>query len=430
VLSIATREMQELTSPPASSGVDLAPAVSPDGRLLAFRRGPQLLVADIAGDRKSVTPPRLVAPSPFGTGALAWMPDGKEIVFAAGSDLLRVDMSGHPPEPVPLVGQHAFMPVVSRPAAGNSIRLVYVQMISDPNIWRLELPAAGAATSAAPTIFSPSTRLDASPQFSPDGRRVAFQSLRSGSREIWVADADGGNLMRLTHWGRGAAGSPRWSPDGELIAFDANVDGGQWDIYTIPARGGTPHRVTFAQVEDSIPSFSEDGKFLYFTSERTGTFQIWKTPVSGGDATATQVTLDGGAVALESPSRQHLYYTKERSGTSSLWRMALPSGVPERVVEGVASRAFQVLDHGIYYLERDTTSVLPGMGALAGVGALRSDEGARLQFFDFSDGKSRTLAHLKGPVEIGLAVSRDGRKVAYTQVDDISSDLMMLENFR
>src|SRR6476619_3252166 len=104
------------------------------------------------------------------------MPDGKEIVYAAGHDLWRVDMSGHPPAQVPFVGQDAFMPVVSRPAAGGSIRLVYVKMISDPNIWRLELPTAGAATSAAPAIFSPSTRLDGSPQFSPDGRRVAFQS--------------------------------------------------------------------------------------------------------------------------------------------------------------------------------------------------------------------------------------------------------------
>jgi hypothetical protein len=135
-------------------------------------------------------------------------------------------------------------------------------------------------------------------------------------------------------------------------------------------------------------------------------------------------------VALESPGGQYLYYTKAHSETSSLWRTATAVGAPEQVLEGVAPRAFQVLDHGIYYLQRDATRGLPGMGLLAGVGALRSDEGARLQFFDFSDGKSRTLKHLKGPLMIGLAVSRDGRKVLYTQIDDISSDLMMLENFR
>jgi len=427
VLSIATREIWDLTSPPASSGVDLAPAVSPDGRLLAFSRGPQLLVAGLADDRKSVTAPRLVAQFAPGAAAPAWMPDGKEIVFAADRTLWRADVSGHPPAPVPFVGQDVLMPVVSRSAAGNTIRLVYVQMISDPNIWRLDLPSAGAATSAAPAIFSPSTKLDANPQFSPDGLHVAFQSLRSGTREIWIADAEGGNPTRLTHWGRGAAGSPRWSPNGELIAFDANVDG-QWDIYTIAAGGGTPRRMTFEPVEDSIPSFSNDGKFLYFTSQRTGTFEIWRMPVSGG--LATRVTHDGGVVALESADGRYLYYTKVHSGTSSLWRMATASGVAERVFEGVATRAFQVLDQGIYYLERNTTGVLPGMGPLAGVGALRSDAGARLQFFDFADGKSRTLAHLKGPVALGLAVSRDGRKVAYTQVDDISSDLMMLENFR
>jgi hypothetical protein len=99
------------------------------------------------------------------------------------------------------------------------------------------------------------------------------------------------------------------------------------------------------------------------------------------------------------------------------------------VLEGVTARAFQVIDRGIYYLERDANTVVTLMGPQASVG-LESDEHATLQFFDFSDARTRTLAHLRRPIAIGLAVSRDGRTVLYTQVDDVAGDLMMVENFR
>ncbi|MGH9530901.1 MAG: hypothetical protein ACRD2Q_00810, partial [Terriglobales bacterium] len=63
--------------------------------------------------------------------------------------------------------------------------------------------------------------LDHGPQFSPDGRRLVFASDRSGSREIWVCDADGQNAVRLTSMGAYLTGTPRWSPDGTWIVFDS-----------------------------------------------------------------------------------------------------------------------------------------------------------------------------------------------------------------
>jgi hypothetical protein len=69
------------------------------------------------------------------------------------------------------------------------------------------------------------------------------------------------------------------------------------------------------------------------------------------------------------------------------------------------------------------------MGPQASVG-LGSGEHATLRFFDFSDARTRTLWHLKRPISGGLAVSRDGRAVLYTQVDDVAGDLMMVDNFR
>jgi hypothetical protein len=222
-------------------------------------------------------------------------------------------------------------------------------------------------------------------------------------------------------------GSPRWSPDGRWITFDSNA-GGQWDIYVVPALGGTVRRMTFEPAEDSIPSFSGDGKFLYFTSKRSGTFEIWKVPVDGG--AAVRITTNGGVVARESRDRKYLYYTTTHTAPSGLWRMpAGGGGPPEKVLDGVSARGFHVLDHGIYYIERNETDLLPSPVVQSGLGFLRSNAGARLRFFDFAQRTSTVIADL-GHVAIGLAVSPDARTILFTRVESLSSDLMMVENFR
>ena len=100
------------------------------------------------------------------------------------------------------------MPVVSRPQAGRPPRLVYVRSFDDYNIWRIETSAPGVPSSSPPVVAISSTRLDGSPQFSPDGRRVAFDSIRSGEREIWLADPDGSNAVQLTSMAAYITGRP------------------------------------------------------------------------------------------------------------------------------------------------------------------------------------------------------------------------------
>jgi len=79
---------------------------------------------------------------------------------------------------------------------------------------------------------------------------------------------------------------------------------------------------------DNVPSFSRDGKSLYFSSNRSGVFEIWKIPITGG--TAVQMTQNGGFVAFESVDGRTLYYTQTATGSSSLWRIATAGGNPEK----------------------------------------------------------------------------------------------------
>ena len=83
------------------------------------------------------------------------------------------------------------------------------------------------------------SRAGSGPAWSPDGRRIAFHSKRDGNPEIYVMNADGSGVTRLTYNGARDLVTA-WSPDGRRIAFYSNRDGGNWEIYVMNAAGEPP----------------------------------------------------------------------------------------------------------------------------------------------------------------------------------------------
>jgi Tol biopolymer transport system component len=274
-----------------------------------------------------------------GVASFAWTPDGRALVFASSSDfwsigfsLWRIASAGAKiPERLVFAGEDNRSPVISR----QGHRLVYVQRLTQENIWRVEVPSPRKAS--RPVSFIPTTRNDAKPDCSPDGKKIAFASDRSGSYQIWVRDSDGSNTMPSTSFDGPVNASPRWSPDGERIAFNSNK-GGQYEVYIVKANGGEPLRLTAPPSANSVPNWSRDGKWIYFTSNRTGENQIWKMPADGGEA--IRVTQDGGVEAFESPDGTSVYYTKEGDKTrdvGSLWKVPVGGGKEVQVVETVVT---------------------------------------------------------------------------------------------
>src|SRR5262249_35422045 len=140
----------------------------------------------------------------------------------------------------------------------------------------------------------------------------------------------------------GYTGSPRWSPDSQRIAFDSNADG-NWQIYVVNAHGGRPQRMTRSAANDARPTWSHDGNWIYFVSNRSGDaqpWQVWKIPAGGGDA--VQVTRLGGYNAFESKDGKTIYYTKSQSNVAPLWRVPAEGGEERQVIDSVALHAFTV----------------------------------------------------------------------------------------
>jgi len=232
---VPTQSVRAVFSPlPGPAGTKRWPSLSPDGEWIAY-------AADVDGDmdiylqRVDAThADNLTAESPADDYQPAFSPDGRQLAFKSA----RADTTG----------------MVLLDLAERSVR------------W---LDVAGYE-----------------PTWSPDGTRIALVSAGSDrpflpGRQVQLLAFDLGTGERSLLTSNGGS-TPQWSPRGQRIAF-ASRSGGRSDIWTLPAVGGKPARVTDDPAEDWSPAWSPDGAQLVFGSDRGGTMSLWRVAV---DATS------------------------------------------------------------------------------------------------------------------------------------------------
>jgi Tol biopolymer transport system component/DNA-binding winged helix-turn-helix (wHTH) protein len=370
-----------------------------------------------------------------------WTTDSRRLVFSSNRtgpfQLWEVDVR-HPGEPrlIPGSGDDAENPTCAGPG-----RFVYERTQRRMNLHSVDLrrrPREVPPTTS--DVVFPSTRLDMHAQISPDGKRLAFISDRSGFRELWVGDLTGGEPRQLTSYG--AAGlspeSPRWSPDGRQIVFALRETIGfipphasdrPSDIYTLDLDTGKVWRVTQWPSNQVRPSFSRDGKWIYFGSRKTGRWEIWKVRADSfagsGELNnhAYQVTTGGGYEGIESAGGKWLYYVTSPTDMD-LWR--LPTGdtpltaAPERVVAGEVSTGWWApVRDGVFFVDmRDAIYI--------------QHPKSQQKPAYFLDPKRRLLRRLfsinhrifSGQPDFSAAL--DGSRAIFSQLDLQNIDLMLI----
>jgi len=341
-----------------------------------------------------------------------WSSDGQHIIFnSARSGLIRVWR-------IPAAGG-AIEPETVYPGTGtlsrDGRRLAYVD---PPDFWqgsvvisRMVLSSAGGQVVSQNRIITYGE--NTAPQPSPDGQQIIFQSRRSGKcGEIWKSDAYGSYPLQMTFFDEGFSGTPRWSPDGRWIAFDHHpVTHGQ--IYLIDHEGRNLHVVTSGNYENVVPGWSRDGTALYFASNRSGSWQIWRRELATGRE--AQVTQHGGFAAFESYDAKTLYYSRFEG--AGIWSMPVGGGEEQQVIDALHKGYwghFAVTDAGIYLLNSDAAPR------------------PTIMFYNFQTKLLTPVLQLgENPVPwmANLATSRDGRTVLFAQGSGHSS-ITMAENFQ
>ena len=405
-LNLQNSAMHQLTEAPPQS-IDWGPAFSPDGRTLLFVRSTkadytdQLLTIPAHGGE----PTQIASEHADMLGPPQWSADGGTIVFASnrGSHPGLWRVSAHLRDTPVQINDSGWYPAISRSTA----RLAYQRITRSLNIWELN----SVSTNKKAKILVPATSetdQGPAPQISPDNKKLAYMSDRSGTMEIWISDRDGTNPRQLTSIGN--VGTPRWSRDSQSIVFDANHGRGS-SIYTIALSGSPPRLITPDETHNVCPSYSRDGNWIYFASHRSGEFEVWKVPSAGG--TATQLTHHGGHAPLDSADGKTIYYAKTFLANPEIWQIPVNGG-PEKLVSTQIRppswAAWSVTDKGIAY-------------------AAPSSSGKPVvQLFNINTHKVTELATLDIP-PFWLAVSPDASTILFDQPGWQQAQIMLVDNF-
>lgn len=170
-----------------------------------------------------------------------------------------------------------------------STRIAYVSVVGNPRQPTYRLVVADADGENARTLMESSQPI-MSPAWSPDGRQLAYVSFENNQSQVFVQELRSGARKRVSAR-QGVNSAPAWAPDGRRLALTLSRGDGNLDIYTVELANQMLTRLTAWPSIETEPNWNLDGSELYFTSDRSGSPQIYKIAASGGQP--VRVTFEG-----------------------------------------------------------------------------------------------------------------------------------------
>lgn len=398
-LSIATLQSTELAlSVPCR---DLgSPALTRDDKTLAFVCTSSVGVYSIYMSAPDGSDARALAQVLGVPKGIVWSADDSRIVFANdtgdGGALWQVDLKGS-------VTRLPFGEEASTPAVSSSGQLAYARGTERLEIWRVDLDSK---TAAQPLISS--TRRQMNAQISPDGTRIAFQSDRSGSSEIWIANADGSNPVRISSFGGPLSGAPSWCSDGRQLAFDSRA-ARQSALYVADIDERVVREIRTSVENLALPVWSADCNSLLASD---GNNRLFIVPASGGKAEP----FTSRPSYYASPAGDEVIFNVKRAAGVQLWRKKIGAATEEPLAgmpQLSYSDAWIATGRRVYFTSR-------------------ANDAVTVRYYDLADGKIQeavTLPHPPAPLGgLGLSVAPDGRWLLYTRIADARADIMLVTN--
>jgi TolB protein len=252
---------------------------------IAFVRGSQVRIIDSDGQNEQTIPSSEAAMSP------AWHPNGSLIAFNTFGPSSRIvvhDLRTGRSRDFGAQRNTTNLTPVFTPDGRSIVYTLSTENGSDLYL----MPLDGDAFPRRITVGRGSNNVQ--PSFSPDGNRIAFMSDRPGHPEVYIMDADGTNADIFTAFDFGDQNyraSPDWSPDGLQVTFQTRIDN-RFQIFTMSVRDRQPRQLT-SEGENEDPSWAPDARHVVFSSTRSGARQLWILDTESGRL--RQLTQVGGS---------------------------------------------------------------------------------------------------------------------------------------
>jgi Tol biopolymer transport system component len=346
-VTIADAHMNGVTNPVIGMPGDSSPTLAPTGRRLAFVRTRAPGAADLTLLELGGNLPERLTRDGVPTAGAAWEPAGLTLIFSSprgGRDALwRSRVNGTAPELLLARPEPLRSPVLSN----DGRALAYERWHRTSRLARLPFEAGAEALPP----WRQEAAFERGAQLAPDRGRVVFVASGANGDQLLLAPAAGGAAAALTLGAFDYIESPRWSPDGRFVAFAASRDQ-QLDVWVVDVGSREEQRVT-DDGKSRAPSFSRDGRWLYFGSARAGGWQLWRRPWPTGEA-PERLTAEGGLAAIESRDGGSLYFVRpDRRG---LWVRGREPGGDDTLVSGALApsdfRNWDVTGEAIWFVTR------------------------------------------------------------------------------